>query len=367
MAGRLSARSARSARARRRAPGPRRVDRGQEADLPVVDREDRHAGAGVAAQRAQDRAVAAQRDAKLDVVVDRRVELDAGASGRSYLRSRRGRARTVTLRRRATSTSACSAGPVSSGRGCDSTVTLPGGSQAGHFAERGLEVAATAPSRAASASQRNVSRLPLGPGSPEDTAPRTAAPSSRAQAATARTAARRSASSRTTPPLPTRSRPGLELRLDHHEGVEARRGAGQQRGQHLAQRDEGEVGHDEVGRVGQVLRAQRARVRALEHRDTVVRAQAPVQLAVGDVDRDDVRGAALQQAVGEASRGGAGVQAAAPGGVHARARRARRRAFRRRGRRSAGARRRSARRRRPRAGRAWRRARRPGPRGPRPP
>ena len=45
-----------------------RVDRGQEADLAVVDGEDRHAGAGVAAQRGEDRAVAAEHDAEVDVV-----------------------------------------------------------------------------------------------------------------------------------------------------------------------------------------------------------------------------------------------------------------------------------------------------------
>ena len=52
-----------------------RVDRREEADLAVVDGEDRHARAGVAAQRGQDRAVAAEDDAEVDVL--------AAARGRS--------------------------------------------------------------------------------------------------------------------------------------------------------------------------------------------------------------------------------------------------------------------------------------------
>ena len=44
------------------------VDRGQEADLAEVHGEDRDARPRVAAQRPQDRPVAAERDAELDVV-----------------------------------------------------------------------------------------------------------------------------------------------------------------------------------------------------------------------------------------------------------------------------------------------------------
>ena len=73
-----AARSCRT-RPRTRARSPPRgrwVDRGQEADLAVVDREHRHAGAGVAAQRGQDRAVAAEDDAEVDVVAQLGDDLD---------------------------------------------------------------------------------------------------------------------------------------------------------------------------------------------------------------------------------------------------------------------------------------------------
>ena len=50
-------------------PGARVVplDRGEKADLAEVDREHGDAGAGVAAQRGQDRAVAAEGEADVDV------------------------------------------------------------------------------------------------------------------------------------------------------------------------------------------------------------------------------------------------------------------------------------------------------------
>ena len=73
----------------------------------------------------------------------------------------------------------------------------------------------------------------------------------------------------------------------------------------------------QVGREGQVGGLQRARVEALDHGHARVLAQAPVELAVGDVDRGDALGAALQQAVGEAAGRGADVEAVAPGDVDA--------------------------------------------------
>ena len=51
------------------------VDRGEEADLAVVDGEHRDAGAGVAAQRGEDRAVAAEDDAEVDVVARARATI----------------------------------------------------------------------------------------------------------------------------------------------------------------------------------------------------------------------------------------------------------------------------------------------------
>ena len=56
-------------------------------------------------------------------------------------------------------------------------------------------------------------------------------------------------------------------------------------------------------------------VDALDHRDALVVAQPRVQLAVADVERDHPRGAALEQAVGEAAGRGADVEAVLAGGV----------------------------------------------------
>ena len=80
------------------------------------------------------------------------------------------------------------------------------------------------------------------------------------------------------------------------------------------------------GSVGQRVGDERARVGALDHGDPGIGPQAPGELAVGDVEGDDVRGAGREQAVGEAARRGADVEAAGPGNVQARRRRARSRA-----------------------------------------
>ena len=63
--------------------------------------------------------------------------------------------------------------------------------------------------------------------------------------------------------------------------------------------------------------AQRPRVRPLEHRDPRVVAQARVQLAVADVERDHARRPALQEHVREAARGRADVQGVPPANVEA--------------------------------------------------
>ena len=69
------------------------------------------------------------------------------------------------------------------------------------------------------------------------------------------------------------------------------------------------------GDEGQVGGRQRAGVQALDHGHARVLAQARVDLAVGDVDGGDPRGAALEQAVGEAAGGGADVDAVVAGEV----------------------------------------------------
>ena len=139
-------------------------------------------------------------------------------------------------------------------------------------------------------------------------------------------------------PQPSRSRPTSNCGLTRSRRSAPRRGDhGGQRGQHEREGDEGEVADDEPGRPGRrSSRRQVADVDALPDGDPGVGAQPRDELVVADVDRDDVRGAAPQQDVGEPAGGGAGVQApAAPDdrSVRAPGRRARRRACARRARR----------------------------------
>ena len=74
------------------------------------------------------------------------------------------------------------------------------------------------------------------------------------------------------------------------------------------QRDERQVGHDDVDRTAGDGGRDVADVRAFDVRDPVVGPQPLVQLAVADVDGDDVTGAALQEAVGESSGRCPGVE-----------------------------------------------------------
>ena len=167
----------------------------------------------------------------------------------------------------------------------------------------------TAPARPPSASHTNVSRLPAGPGRPDGAKPSTDAPRSRARAATATIAARRSAGSRTTPPLPTRSRPTSNCGLTIARQSNALGGAGQHRRQHLRQRDERDV--DRRSGRARTGSASASSARAFMRSMTVTRSSLrsrQSQLAVGDVERDHVRRAALQQAVGEAAGRGADVE-----------------------------------------------------------
>ena len=166
--------------------------------------------------------------------------------------------------------------------------------------------------RPASASHTNVSRLPFGPGSPLEAKPRTAAPSSRAAASpTATSALRRAAGSRTTPPLPTAARPTSNCGLTIARQSYALRGAGEHGREHLGQRDERDIDHDQLGSVRERRREAASRAfLPLEHRHARIGAQPKLQLAVGDIERDDVRGSALEQAIGEPAGRGADVKRA---------------------------------------------------------
>ena len=75
----------------------------------------------------------------------------------------------------------------------------------------------------------------------------------------------------------------------------------------MGQGDEGDVGDDHLGRVGQVARGDVADVGAAHLDDARVAGDARVELAVADVERDHTPRAAAQQHFGEASGGGADV------------------------------------------------------------
>ena len=87
----------------------------------------------------------------------------------------------------------------------------------------------------------------------------------RRHVATSSTASARCPRSRTTPPAPSRSRPTSNCGLTiGSRSASSPRAAGEG-GQHEAQRDEGQVGDDQVDRAADRLRRQRAHVGALVH------------------------------------------------------------------------------------------------------
>ncbi len=105
--------------------------------------------------------------------------------------------------------------------------------------------------------------------------------------------------------------PGLELRLDQQHHVGAGTEQGRNHRENVPQRDERDVGGDdvEVPMVGrQVTWREVTGVDAFETGDACVGAQPPVHLVVTDVQRHHVAGATSQQHVGEASGRGADVQ-----------------------------------------------------------
>jgi len=102
----------------------------------------------------------------------------------------------------------------------------------------------------------------------------------------------------------------LELRFDEHDPF---RGMGHQGGhvrQHLFQGDEGHVDGDDVGRPRRhLVRGDLQHVRFLEHRHARIVPEFPVDLPVSHVQGHHVPGPVLKQAIREAARGGADVEA----------------------------------------------------------
>jgi hypothetical protein len=94
---------------------------------------------------------------------------------------------------------------------------------------------------------------------------------------------------------------GFELRLDEDERDPVGDREPEGRWQHEGRGDERHVARDELRRERE--RREPARVHPLEHDHPLVPAEPGVQLAVADVERDHPRGAALQEAIGEAARG----------------------------------------------------------------
>ncbi len=142
------------------------------------------------------------------------------------------------------------------------------------------------------AGRRKYSTLPAGPGSGLAVTATACQFSSAARRATESTASTRNAGSDTTPPAPTRSLPTsncgftmgtISAPADAQDG---------QCGQHRRQRDERQVGDDEIDRAADGLGGEFADVGAFHDRHPRVGAQRPGQLAVADVDGDHLAGVA---------------------------------------------------------------------------
>ena len=108
---------------------------------------------------------------------------------------------------------------------------------------------------------------------------------------------------------------GFELGLDEGDQEAAGGEAGGHRREDELQGDEGDVGAAELGDLGEVGGGEVAAVELLFAPHAGVGAEAVVQLVGADVEGEDAPGAVLQEAVGEAARGGADVEAAEVGDV----------------------------------------------------
>ena len=80
----------------------------------------------------------------------------------------------------------------------------------------------------------------------------------------------------------------LELRLHERDELAAGAGAPRDRGEQLAEADERRVDDDEIAGPPTLLGLERSRVRPLQHDDARIDAQLVRELAVADVDRDDL-------------------------------------------------------------------------------
>jgi len=109
--------------------------------------------------------------------------------------------------------------------------------------------------------------------------------------------------------------PHLELRLDQGDDIPVRLQERASGWKQLLEAYEGSIDDDEVDRFWEVDRFEMPCVRSLHHHDTLILPKLVVELAVADVDREHLGGASLQEAIGEAARGGAEVRDAAFGRI----------------------------------------------------
>jgi hypothetical protein len=105
----------------------------------------------------------------------------------------------------------------------------------------------------------------------------------------------------------------LELRLHERDDRRVARER-RDRGKDRPQRDEGEIGDDEV-HVPDHVRIDLADIGSFEHAHPLILTQRPGELSAADVQRNDMRGAALQEAVRESAGGRPNVQAASTADV----------------------------------------------------
>ena len=151
------------------------------------------------------------------------------------------------------------------------------------------------------------SRFPFGPGWPESTSPATRAPQpSAASRRTREDALACTAGSRTTP-RGASARPASNCGLTSTSATQSRTAQSQRRREHEGREMNETSQVDELGRE----RQRSSSSRALTRSSTVTRGRrgAGGELAVADVERDHARGAALEQAVGEAAGRRAEVEA----------------------------------------------------------
>ena len=285
------------------------LDRREEADGAEVDAEDGHAGAGEAAQRVQDRAVAAHAPGR------GRPPRRPAAPPRSARRGRRAWPALRAWRRSASRASPAAATAASTASvvagGCEWVISDRRLHSARSLPERRGEVVDPVALARAPDEGLDVALRPRQPRGREAAHREPEAAGRLGDAEDRLAAVARVADDALADPLAAE----LELRLDHRQQLAGRRQAGGHRGQDLRQRDEGDVDRREAGGEGKVGGQHLAGVEPLDHGHARVVAHRLGDLAVGDVDRRDPGGAALQHAVAEAAGRGADVEAVAAGEV----------------------------------------------------